>query len=265
MQRIEAVHRKNVPKLPELLAVLVAAGLAAACGGPAAVLHDVLDEAEERVEFVLEIFDDTEDEMNEAAAMELPPCPAEYEPPPLWEGPPPYEDIVERPAELPDPADQNEIVSTHRTACRDSATALRAVPGVREGLHPRLEDFSDFAEAMRNFIDDDMTDEQIETLSAEVDAVARARPDEEDTLQLRYERLLDRMLALSPLVREMARGARRPGADVNPGAIPDPDAGEGLTEVIEPWTAVIEAHAEARAFFDVWNDYPPPDLRGSRR
>lgn len=255
MRKIEAVRRRVVPKTSGLPAVLVAAAIAAACGGPAAVLHDVLDEAEDRVDFVLDVFDDTEDEMNEAAATELPPCPAEYEPPPLWEGPPPYEDAVERPADLPDPADQNDILSTHRAACRDSGPLLLAMPGVRDQLRPQLEDFSDFAEAMRNSIDDDMTDEQIETLSAEVDAVARARPDAEDTLQLRYERLLDRMLELSPLVREMARGARRPGAFVNPGAIPYPEAGDDLAEFTEPWTAVMETHAEAQAFFEVWNNY----------
>ena len=66
--------------------------------------------------------------MNEAAALELPPCPTEYEPPPLSEGPPPYEDVVERPAELPDTAEQNGILSTHGAVCREGGTALRALP-----------------------------------------------------------------------------------------------------------------------------------------
>ena len=255
MQRIKAVRQKNVTKAPELLAVLLGTALAVACGGPAAVLHDVLDEAEERVDLVLESYDDTEGEMNEVAAMELPACPTEYEPPPLSEGPPPYEDVVERSAELPDAAELNGIRSTHETVCRGGGAALRAIPGMREQLQPQLEDFSDYAEALRNFIDDDMTDEDIESLSAEVDAVARARPEEDDTLQLRYERLNDRVIELSPLVREMARGARRPGARVRPGFIPDPEAGESLAEILEPWTTVIEAHGEARAFFEVWNDY----------
>ena len=255
MQKNDAVRRSDMPKGPEWPVVLLAAALAAGCGGPAAILHDVLDEAEERVDLVLENYDDTEDEMNEAAAMELPPCPTEYEPPPLSGGPPPYEDVVERPAELPDPAELNSILSTHQTVCREGGATLRAIPGMREQLQPQFEDFSDYADAIRSFIDDDMTDEQVETLSAEVDAVARARPDEDDTLQLRYERLNERIIDVSPLVREMARGARRPGARIRPGLIPHPDAGESLVELLEPWTTVIEAHAEARAFFAVWNDY----------
>ena len=255
MLRIETVRLKDGSKTLEVLAVLLGVALAAGCGGPAAVLHDVLDEAEERVDLVLDSYDDTEDELNEAAAMELPPCPTEYEPPPLSEVPPPYEDIVERPAELPDPAELNSTLSTHRTMCREGGTALQALPELREAQRPPLEDFSDYADAIRSFIDDDMTDEQVETLSAEVDAVARARPDAEDTLELRYERLAERIIALSPLVREMAQGARRPGARVNPGLIPHPEAGESLAELLEPWTTVIEAHAEARAFFEVRNDY----------
>ena len=255
MQRIEVVRWKNVPKPPELLAVFLASACAAACGGPSAVLHDVLDEAGERVEFVLEGFEDTEDEMNEAAVMELPPCPTAYEPPPLAEGPPPYQDVVERPSELPSQAEEAGVRSRHQRVCREGVAALRSIPDLRERMRPQLEDFSDYEEAIRDFIDDDITDEQVETLSAEVDAIARARPDADDTLQLRYERLNDRIIELSPLVREMAEGARRPGARINPGVIPDPEAADGLAELIEPWTAVIEAHAEARAFFEVWNDY----------
>ena len=49
--------------------------------------------------------------------------------------------------------------------------------------------------------------------------------DAEDTLQLRYERLNERIIDLSPLVREMARGARRPGAQVKPGLPPAPGGG----------------------------------------
>ena len=56
---------------PELLAVLLAAALAAACGGRGGVLHDVLDEAEERVNLLLEGFEDAEDEMNEAIVLHL--------------------------------------------------------------------------------------------------------------------------------------------------------------------------------------------------
>ena len=255
MQKNDAVGRSDMPRTPDLLAVLLGATLAAACGGPTAVLHDVLDEAEERVDLVLESYEDTEDEMNEAVAMELPPCPTEYEPPPLSEGPPPYEDLVARPAELPAAAELNSIRSTHATMCRGGEAALRAIPGLREQMQLQLEDFADYADALRDFIDDDMTDEDIETLSAEVDAVARARPDEDDTLQLRYQRLNNRVIELSPLVREMARGARRPGAGVRPGLIPHPEAGESLAELLEPWTTVTEAHAEAQAFFAVWNDY----------
>ena len=255
MQKNNAVRRSDLPKSAVWPVVLLTAALAAGCGGSAGVLHDVLDEAEERVDLVLESYEDTEDEMNEAVAVELPPCPTEYEPPPLSQGPPPYESLVERPAELPAAAELSSIRSTHATMCRGGEAALRAIPGVREQMQLQLGDFSDYADALRDFIDDDMTDEDIETLSAEVDAVARARPDEDDTLQLRYQRLNDRVIELSPLVREMARGARRPGAGVRPGLIPHPDAGESLTEILEPWTTVMNAHAEARAFFAVWNDY----------
>ena len=255
MQKNDAGRRSDMPKSPAWPVVLLTAALAAGCGGSAAVLHDVLDEAEDRVDLVLENYDDTEDEMNEAASMELPPCPTEYEPPPLSEGPPPYEDVVEKPAELPDPAELNSILSTHQTVCREGGATLRAIPGIREQLQPQLDDFSDYADAIRSFIDDDMTEEDIESLSGEVDAVARARPDEDDTLQLRYQRLSERIIELSPLVREMARSARRPGARVAPGVIPDSEAGERLAQILEPWTVVIEAHAEARAFFEVWNDY----------
>ena len=255
MKKNNAVRRSDLPKSAVWPVVLLTAALAAGCGGSAGVLHDVLDEAEERVDLVLESNEDTEDEMNEAAAMELPPCPTEYEPPPLSAGAPPYEGLVERPAELPAAAELNSIRSTHATMCRGGEASLRAIPRLREQMQLQLGDFSDYADALRDFIDDDMTDEDIETLSAEVDAVARARPDEDDTLQLRYQRLNDRVIELSPLVREMARGARRPGAGVRPGLIPHPDAGESLTEILEPWTTVINAHAEAQAFFAVWNDY----------
>ena len=63
MQRIETVRRRDASKIPELLVVLLGAAFATACGGPAAVLHDVLDEAEERVDLVLDSYDDTEDEL----------------------------------------------------------------------------------------------------------------------------------------------------------------------------------------------------------
>ena len=62
-------------KPPPLLPVLLTAALAAACGGPAATLHDVLDEAEDRVNHVLAAFEETEGEMNEVIGAELPACP----------------------------------------------------------------------------------------------------------------------------------------------------------------------------------------------
>lgn len=254
MQKNDAVRRSDTPKNLGLPTVLFGAAFAAACGGPATVLHDVLDEAETRVDFALETFEDTADEMNEAIATELPPCPAAYEPPVLSE-PPPYRDVVERPADLPDSAEENDVLYRHRIACRDSGTALRNLTSIRDEALPPLEDFSEYVDALRDFIDDDMTDEDIESLSAEVDAVARARTDEDDTLQLRYQRLHSRVVELSPLLSEMALVVRRPGARVAPGRLPDPEAREDLAALAEPWTGIIENHAEARAFFEVWNDY----------
>ena len=149
-----------------MLAVLLAAALAAGCGGPATVLHDILDEAETRVELILESFDDTEEEMTEAIATELPPCPAVYEPPPLAQQPP-YASVVERPADLQKAAQDNEVVSTYEAICEIADASLETIPGIRDRLRPQLEDFSDYADTMRSFIDDDMEDDDIETLSAE--------------------------------------------------------------------------------------------------
>lgn len=254
MQKNDVVRRSDMLKTPELPAVLFGAALAAACGGPAAVLHDVLDEAEGRVDFVLEEFEDTADEMDAAAEAELPPCPTEYEPPVLSD-PPPFLDVVERPAGVPVPADENEVLSMHRVVCRDSARSLRALPGLRDEALPRLEDFAAYVDALRGFISDDMADEDIERLGGELEAIAAARPAGEDTLQLRYERLHGRLAELSPLVAEMALVVRRPGARVAPGRFLDPDNPEELAESLAPWRLIIENHEKARAFFEVWNDY----------
>ena len=253
----DAVQQKGATKTPKLLAVLLGTALAAGCGGPAALLHDVLDEAEERVQFVLDSYEDTEDAMNEAAAMELPPCPAWYEPPPL-SGDAPYEEMFERPTELPTGREETRLRRTHRTVCEEGETVLQNIPAAREELQRQLEDYAEYADALRDFIDDDMSDDDVERLSAEVEAVDAARTGDEDTLERRYSLMNDRLLALSPLVREMALEARRPGARVRPGQIPDPerhDTAEELRELLEPWTAVTAAHAEARAFLTTAADY----------
>ena len=248
---------------PELLAVLLAAALAAACGGRGGVLHDVLDEAEERVNLLLEGFEDAEDEMNEAVAMELLPCPDEYEPPRHADEPPPFMDVVDRPAEISE-ADEavhlrgrrhdamSILTMSHKRVCLSAQNSLDALPRTREQIQRGLEGFSGYADAVRDFINEDMSDEDIESLSAEVNAIApEARPDDDDPLQLRYDRLIDRVFELSPLVRAM--GGTWPGAQVQPGVIP-PDS-ENRTRLIEAWTGIIEAHAAARAFVKVWNDY----------
>lgn len=257
-------YNDRVRRPAKLLAVVLGTALCAGCGGPAAVLHDVLDEGEERVERVLEIREETEDEMSEAIAIELPPCPAEYQPPPFAENPPPYADIVERPAELPEPSEWNETRRTHRTTCENANAALQAIPRILEEGQRQLEDFSGYADAMRSFIDDDMADDEVEALSAAIDAIVRARPEGEDTLQLRYQRLNTRLLEMSPLVREMAQGTRRPGSRVNPGGIPDLTVRENVESIRAPWMSIIDAHADAQAFFEIANEnrrriYEGPD------
>ena len=238
-------------KPPPLLPVLLTAALAAACGGPAATLHDVLDEAEDRVNHVLAAFDETEGEMSEVIGAELPACPPHYEPPPLSTGPPPYEDVVERPAQLGDPAEERNLVRTHARHCRESGSSLQRLQTVRQQLRGAYEGFAGHAQAMRDFIDDDMTNEQLETLSAEVEAVAAARPDEEDTLQQRYERLNGWIIQRSPLVREMAlvAGLLMP-------VLPKAEQLDGLVaEFVGEWTTILDNHTAARAFFRMRNDY----------
>ena len=253
-------------KPPPLLPVLLTAALAAACGGPAATLHDVLDEAEDRVNHVLAAFEETEGEMNEVIGAELPACPPHYEPPPLSTGPPPYEDVVERPAQLGDPAEERNLVRTHARHCRESGNSLQRLQTVRQQLRGAYEGFAGHAQAMRDFIDDDMTNEQLETLSAEVEAVAAARPDEEDTLQQRYERLNGWIIQRSPLVREMAlvAGLLMP-------VLPKAEQLDGLVaEFVGEWTTILDNHTAARAFFRMRNDYrrstyEGPDAVDSRR
>lgn len=260
MQKNDVVRRSEILKSPEFPAVLFGAALAAACGGPAGVLHDVLDEAEYRVERMLDVMEDNTDETIAATAVELPPCPARYEPPVLNEGSRPYEDIVEMPAAL---ENADEDLATHEVICEGANGVLRQIPRDQEQLKLQFEDFSAYADAMRRFIDSVMDDEAIETLSAEIDAIAEARPPDEDSLELRYQRLNAHMIELSPVVREMARGARRPGSRFNAGAVLDLSIQENLELGREPWGLVVEAHAEARAFLEAWNDYRRRIYEGS--
>ena len=256
MQKIEAGRRNWAFEPPPLLAVLFAPALAVACGGPAAPLYDVLDEAQERVDHVLAALDDTEDEMNEATGAELPPCPSHYEPPPLSTGQAPYEDVVERPAELGDPVEERELVNRHARHCRESGRSLQGLQNTRQQLRSAYEGFADYAQAMGDFIADDMTSEQIGTLSAEIEAVAAARPDEEDTLRQRYERLNDWIIGRSPLVREMSLVATRRGSRFMPAMLPAAEDIEGLVpNIVGEWTTIIENHTEARNFFRIRNDY----------
>ena len=254
MQKNDAVRRSDMPKTPRLLAVLFTGTLAASCGGPESVLHDVLDEAEERVETVLEGLIDNQDDFDEALTMEIPPCVEEYSPPPLAESPAPYADAVERPAELPEGRELQDELTMHRTMCERKDTVLAEYRRMTDGMIPQLEDFAAYVDAMREHIDDEMTLEEVEALTAEIEAIAEARPAEEDTLGLRYDRLERRMREASPLVREMAGGARRPGTRVRPGNLPERGTDE-LTGLIRPWTELRTAIADANAFFGIWNDY----------
>ena len=248
-QNDDAVPRSDTPRA-ELLAVLLGAALAAGCGGPAAALHDVLDEAETRAELMLEIIEESnEDEMNEGSATELPPCPREYDPPALSEEPPPYMDVVDRPAVL----DAGSI-QMHRITCINATRDLRLIPRNWASLRPQLADFPDYADTLRSVINNDLEAGHIERLSAAVAAAAEADPDADDTLRLRYVQLNLGIVPLSPLVGEMF-DARRPGARFDPGVIADLTVSENLENAREPWTTIIEAHAEAVAFFEAWNDY----------
>ena len=192
--------------------------------------------------------------MNEVSDAGLPACPPHYEPPPLSTGPPPYEDVVERPAQLGDPAEERDLVRTHARHCRQSGSSLQRLQTVRQQLRGAYEAFAVHAQAMRDFIDDDMTSEQLETLSAEVEAVAAARPDEEDTLQQRYERLSGWIVQRSPLVREMALVAGARGSVR--AALPKAEQLHGLVgEFVGEWTTILDNHTDARAFFRMRNDY----------
>ena len=284
MQKIEAARRNWAFEPPPLLAVLFVPALAAACAGPAAPLYDVLDEAQERVDRVLAALEETEDEMNEATGTELPPCPSRYEPPPLsvYGEPAPYEDVVERPAELGDPAEERELMNRHARHCRESGPSLQEIPSIRQQARSAYSGFANYAQAMGDFIADDMTSEQIERLSAEVEAVAAARADEEDTLRQRYERLNDWLIRRSPLVREMSQvesrrrfefrvriGAYlRPslvgemslvaglrGTGFMPAMLPNAQQIEGLPEMVAEWRTIIEKHSDAHEFFRIRNDY----------
>ena len=254
MHENDTVQRAHKPTAWRLLGILCAAVFTAACGGPAGALHDVLDEAQDRVETVLDIFEDTDEAMTAALATELPPCPAQYQPPVLLQNEPPYGDVVETPTALAD-VDQAEMLLIHRQACAGAAAVLQERGRYRELSRPLLEDFAGYADAMRDFIDDDMSDDDVEQLSAELDAIIEARADDIDTLELRYERLHDRLVDLSPLVREMAHGTDRPASRVNPGGLADMSVRENFEAAAEPWAEIFEAHAAARAFFAIWNDY----------
>ena len=181
--------------------------------------------------------------MREAAGLELEPCPAVYEPPPMSSEPPPYRDAVERPAELPDPADESDALSQHRAVCAVPGATLRGIPQARERVVPMFEDFLAYVDVLRDVVDNELSEENVESLSAEIDAVVRARPADEDTLQLRYERLAERLVVLSPPgERDGPRGqaARRGG---RPGPHPESRVVGGLCALLP---SLGRAHRDAR-------------------
>ena len=253
MQKNNAVRWSHMLKAPGLLAVLVAAALTAGCGGPATVLHAVVDEAEERGETILDGLIENQAELAEAMEIEIPPCPEEYAPPPLSGRTGAYVDAVERPASLGDDSELGETLRTHRGVCEGKDLMLPTYQRMTVEMIPQLEDFPAYADAMRDFIDNEMTSEDVASLSAEIEAIAEARPAEEDTFGLRYDRLNRRIRESSPLVREMVR-ARRQGTQVRPGNFPAPGS-EELADMIRPWIELMNVVEDANVFLTTWNDY----------
>ena len=295
--QLETTTSRNTATILKILCTLVAAGIAASCGGPHAVLHDVIDDAEERVELLLSAYDETDDELEEATSMELHLCPG-YNRPPLHDGLPAYENEVEAPEILV----QERLAGRHNMiglssalrrrarTCADANSALKELPERRQRQRTRYEDFFVLMDETRELINNFMTNEEAAEAAASLEAIDAARADEDDTLQNRFNRLNNSLMeamfttldqidsaradgddrlqnrlglddALVKMAEERVLGAiigganSRPGLSVNPGRIPDPEAGGDLDPLIRPWLTIIEEHEEAADFVKIANHY----------
>ena len=235
--------------LPAVLAGLVAA----ACGGPASELRDVVDEARDRVERLLDAYNragDPEERTSEALAA-LRRCPPEYEQPPLHtSGPPPFEGEVDRPASLPAPEAEEEALYEHQENCVMGENRVRQVPRRMERTRTALEAYSDYADILDRAIGA-LSPELAEEISIQVNTAPS--DDDEDPFGARYRAFIRGMQLAAAETRStiMAGVFTRTGA--NPESIPTDAA--ALEELAEPWPTMLAERARAVDFFTVRNDF----------
>ena len=185
------------------------------------------------------------------AAME--PCPAEYQPPPLHEGDPPFEDEVERPAGLPELI--SSAAAAHGQACRRGADYLNQIAERIESTREGIQAFDAYADALEDAIDT-LSDTAIEGITDEIAEAAEAaasRGEDVDTFPARYAVLNRRAIQQSPELYDASMAAAFAGVQINIEAVPtDPEV---LEEAASPWNSLVEARARAAEYRRASNDY----------
>lgn len=182
-------------RMTEALAITIAIMLAVGCGGGAGTIHGTIDDAADRIDESLAALEDAREEIDEAMLEAGEPCAEPYERP---RSSPRFRDQFPMPEAL---EGGGNLRTQYNLFCQRAEQELAMLRAGFDMTVEMLERFERHADAMHDVVSDELSAEDLESISAEVQAITDARPDE-DTVQRRYQIVEDRLLATSPYLRE---------------------------------------------------------------